>query len=89
MFTESLTQFGRRSFAKLAAAGAVMALTGTGALAQDDAANFYEGKTVTIYVGFSPGGGYDLYGRLAALVHQHRHVHLPVQGLRQTENWDF
>ena len=66
MFTESLTQFGRRSFAKLAAAGAVMALTGTGALAQDDAANFYEGKTVTIYVGFSPGGGYDLYGRLAA-----------------------
>ncbi|HTK13417.1 MAG TPA: hypothetical protein VL402_06420 [Xanthobacteraceae bacterium] len=28
------------------------------------AADFYQGKTVTIIVGFSPGGGYDAYGRL-------------------------
>ena len=29
-------------------------------------ADFYAGKTITITVGFTPGGGYDLYARLAA-----------------------
>ena len=33
--------------------------------AADPVADFYTGKTVTITVGFSPGGGYDLYARLA------------------------
>lgn len=32
----------------------------------DAVADFYAGKTVTIIVGFSPGGGYDTYGRLLA-----------------------
>ena len=27
---------------------------------------FYKGKTVEVYVGTSPGGGYDLYGRIIA-----------------------
>src|SRR4051812_23586197 len=31
----------------------------------DPVAQFYAGKTVTITVGFSAGGGYDLYARLA------------------------
>jgi tripartite-type tricarboxylate transporter receptor subunit TctC len=37
-------------------------------------ADFYAGRTVTIAVGFSPGGNYDLYGRLVA-----RHIgkHIP------------
>ena len=37
-------------------------------------AQFYRGKTVTVIVGFSPGGGYDLYARVLA-----RHIgqHLP------------
>jgi tripartite-type tricarboxylate transporter receptor subunit TctC len=35
------------------------------AQAQDSVAQFYAGKTVTITVGFSAGGGYDLYARLA------------------------
>lgn len=34
------------------------------AQAQDSDANFYAGKTITIVVGSSAGGGYDLYGRL-------------------------
>src|SRR5262249_43511844 len=28
------------------------------------AADFYRGKTISLYVGFPPGGGYDLYGRV-------------------------
>ncbi len=34
--------------------------------AADGVAEFYRGKTVTIVVASSPGGGYDLYGRLIA-----------------------
>src|SRR5437868_15391240 len=29
-------------------------------------ADFYRGKTVRMVIGYGPGGGYDLYGRLAA-----------------------
>ena len=32
----------------------------------DPVAEFYAGKTITLTVGFTPGGGYDLYARLAA-----------------------
>jgi tripartite-type tricarboxylate transporter receptor subunit TctC len=32
----------------------------------DDVADFYRGKTVSIYVGFPPGGGYDIYARVLA-----------------------
>jgi tripartite-type tricarboxylate transporter receptor subunit TctC len=35
-------------------------------VAQVHAADFYDGKTITIISGFSPGGGYDTYGRLVA-----------------------
>ena len=41
-----------------------LALTGP-ALAQD-VAGFYRGKTVRLVVGFSSGGGYDVYARLLA-----------------------
>jgi tripartite-type tricarboxylate transporter receptor subunit TctC len=44
----------------------------TPAAAQDE--NFYAGKTVTIIVGFSPGGGYDLYARAVA---RHFGGHIP------------
>jgi tripartite-type tricarboxylate transporter receptor subunit TctC len=40
--------------------------------AQDD--NFYAGKTVTIVVGFSPGGGYDQYART---IGRHLGAHIP------------
>jgi tripartite-type tricarboxylate transporter receptor subunit TctC len=36
-------------------------------------ADFYKGKTVAIYVGFGPGGGYDAYGQLLAM-HIGRHI---------------
>jgi tripartite-type tricarboxylate transporter receptor subunit TctC len=44
-----------------------------GALAQD---GFYRGKTVTIVVGYSAGGGYDQYARLVA---RHLGRHIPGQ----------
>jgi tripartite-type tricarboxylate transporter receptor subunit TctC len=38
------------------------------------AADFYKGKTVFVIIGYSPGGGYDLYARLLA---QHLGKHIP------------
>src|SRR6266702_3345064 len=55
-----------RRFAVLALAA--MSFT-TPAVAQD----FYRGKTVTILVGFSPGGGFDLNARVLAR-HIGRHI---------------
>src|SRR5689334_14897073 len=45
---------------------AVLAVFGaTGALAQSEA-DFFKGKTVTVYVGLTPGGGYDTNARVLA-----------------------
>src|SRR3954469_25525931 len=32
----------------------------------DSVADFYRGKTVEVYVGYSTGGGYDIYARMLA-----------------------
>jgi len=37
-----------------------------GPAAADPVADFYSGKTVQVLIGFSPGGGYDLYARTLA-----------------------
>jgi tripartite-type tricarboxylate transporter receptor subunit TctC len=36
------------------------------ALRAEPVADFYRGKTIKVIIGYGPGGGYDLYGRLAA-----------------------
>src|SRR5262249_2103176 len=36
-------------------------------------ADFYQGKMVTLYVGFAPGGGYDAYAQLLT-PHIRRHI---------------
>ncbi|MCC2096435.1 MAG: hypothetical protein KDJ29_06060, partial [Hyphomicrobiales bacterium] len=57
----------RRWAAPGAAAFSLMAASALApAFAQADVARFYKGKTVTIFVGFSAGGGYDLYARILA-----------------------
>src|SRR5215471_7453914 len=43
------------------------------ARAADPVADFYHGKSITLYVGFPPGGGYDLYARVFA-PHFSRHI---------------
>ena len=60
------------TMAGLALAAALSASSAAPAIAQDD--NFYAGKTVTIVVGFSPGGGYDLYARS---IGRHIGSHIP------------
>jgi hypothetical protein len=44
--------------------------------AAEDANDFYRGKTLTVIVGFGPGGGYDIYARLLA---HHLGNHIPGQ----------
>jgi tripartite-type tricarboxylate transporter receptor subunit TctC len=55
----------------LSAAVASMLLLGAG---EADAETSFAKKTVTIYIGFTAGGSYDLYGRLVA---RHLGEHLP------------
>jgi tripartite-type tricarboxylate transporter receptor subunit TctC len=61
-----------RAFARFAA-GALLALFSTVAGAQG-VADFYRGKTVELYIGYSVGGGYDLYARYLA---RHMGKHIP------------
>jgi tripartite-type tricarboxylate transporter receptor subunit TctC len=51
-----------------------IANAGDPALAQDSVKSFYSGKTVNLYVGFSPGGSYDFYARLFG---RHLGKHIP------------
>jgi tripartite-type tricarboxylate transporter receptor subunit TctC len=63
----------RRLFSLLASLAACAIILLCGSAYAQDAASFYSGKTVRIIVGFSPGGGYDLYARLLAR-HFGRHI---------------
>jgi tripartite-type tricarboxylate transporter receptor subunit TctC len=57
---------------RLAAAAALSAISAS-ARAQD-AAGFYKGKTISVYIGFAAGGTYDYFGRLLA---RHLGKHIP------------
>ena len=52
--------------ASAAAAVCVLCVAAAAPARAETVAEFYAGKTVTIHVGFSPGGGYDLYARVLA-----------------------
>jgi tripartite-type tricarboxylate transporter receptor subunit TctC len=45
---------------------ATLVLVAATAAQADPVADFYRGKSVRIVIGYGPGGGYDIYGRLAA-----------------------
>src|SRR5438132_1406004 len=62
----------RRAMRHLAWVSAAMLLALAPAAAQP-VADFYRGKTISLYVGFPPGGGYDLYARAVA-PHFSRHI---------------
>ena len=63
--------------------------------AADTVADFYRGKTVTLVVGYGPGGGYDVYARLVGR-HLGRHIpgnpnvvvqNMPGAGSLRAVNW--
>jgi tripartite-type tricarboxylate transporter receptor subunit TctC len=54
--------------------GAAISAMATPALAQDAVAQFYRGRQVNLYIGSTPGGGYDSYARLIA---RHLGEHIP------------
>lgn len=57
------------------AALACAALAPTSALAQQSAEDFYKSKkSINMYIGYAPGGSYDLYARLVA---RHLGKHIP------------
>ncbi|MDH3241558.1 MAG: hypothetical protein OEO83_12930 [Alphaproteobacteria bacterium] len=57
------------------AVGAAMVFSAVSVLpAQADVAGFYKAKKIRVIVGFSPGGGFDAYGRLLA---RHMGKHIP------------
>jgi tripartite-type tricarboxylate transporter receptor subunit TctC len=63
--TAAAAEHRRRPIVRLAWLIAALLLVAGNAAAQDPAA-FYKGKTLHLIVGFSPGGGYDVYARLLA-----------------------
>ena len=46
--------------------GLTLALASAPAQAQQSVEDFYKGKTIDFYIGFSVGGGYDIYARTVA-----------------------
>src|SRR5436190_16118098 len=57
----------------LACVGIIAALAAGPARAQEAVAQFYKGKQITVLVGSSAGGGYDIYARLLAR-HMPKHI---------------
>ena len=62
-----------RAFARAATAAILMLLPASTASAQSPA-EFYKSKNVDLYIGYSVGGGYDIYARLLA---RHMGKHIP------------
>jgi tripartite-type tricarboxylate transporter receptor subunit TctC len=58
---------------KRAALAAVLISAATASANAQSVEQFYKGKTVNIYIGYGPGGGYDFFGRLVAR-HIGRHI---------------
>jgi tripartite-type tricarboxylate transporter receptor subunit TctC len=64
----------RAALLALAALATLAMLPMPAAKAQDAAQQFYAGKSIDLEIGYSVGGGYDLYARLVA---QHLGDHIP------------
>jgi tripartite-type tricarboxylate transporter receptor subunit TctC len=52
--------------AVMAASGLLLAVAAGPAAHADPVQDFYKDATINLYIGFPAGGGYDIYGRLAA-----------------------
>src|SRR3954451_13819363 len=57
----------------LSIAIALLLALSTSPLAAQSVADFYRGKTITCYIGYGVGGGYDLFARTISK-HMGRHI---------------
>jgi tripartite-type tricarboxylate transporter receptor subunit TctC len=74
-FTNIMPSLQRHARTFIVAVSFASALSlGDTAQAQQSVESFYKGNTINVYVGFSPGGSYDFYGRLFA---RHMGKHIP------------
>jgi tripartite-type tricarboxylate transporter receptor subunit TctC len=65
----------RQSRLACACVAAALAVAATAAIAFAQAASdFYQGRNINLYIGYSPGGAYDLYARVIA---RHMGAHIP------------
>ena len=80
-----------------AIAGAALTALCVAAPANAQKPSFYEGKNINMYIGYSAGGGYDVYARMVAR-HMARHVpgvgevipnNMPGAGSLRMTNWLF
>jgi tripartite-type tricarboxylate transporter receptor subunit TctC len=68
------TRISRRKFARMIGSGVLTSVQLCGMPARaDPVADFYRGKTISLFVSFPPGGGYDIYARVMA-PHFSRHI---------------
>jgi tripartite-type tricarboxylate transporter receptor subunit TctC len=63
----------RRLPATLAVIAAVLSVPSPPPAAAEPVADFYRGKTISLYVAFPPGGGFDIYARVL-VPHYTRHI---------------
>ena len=63
-----------RAYKVLFAASAILAVLGAARASAQSPAEFYKGKTVEMMIGYSVGGGYDVYARMIA---RHLGKHIP------------
>jgi tripartite-type tricarboxylate transporter receptor subunit TctC len=61
-----LRRISRRSIRAAAVGVAAATLVSSVPVRADPLADFYRGKTLRLLIGYGPGGGYDIYGRLVA-----------------------
>jgi tripartite-type tricarboxylate transporter receptor subunit TctC len=71
---DSMSHFAGARLGAAAVGAAVLYSTMAVQPAKADVAGFYKGKKIRVVVGFSPGGGFDAYGRLLA---RHMGKHIP------------
>src|SRR5919197_269371 len=72
------------AFARAMIVAAAVALFASAASAQNPA-EFYKGKNIDLYIGYSVGGAYDLYARLLA---RHMSKHIPGNPTVVTKNME-
>ncbi len=72
-----------------------LALAASASAIAQPAADFYKGKTIELHIGYTSGGGYDVYGRIVAR-HMGRHIpgnpqivpkNTPGAGSLRAANW--